>query len=209
MMLGFIHYYYGGFKITKWKWCVLVFTVLITLVGFNPAKGAENSRADWSGLYDILITTSNGQQVPAEIDIRTIGSQVEVSSDFKQYPVNLVGDYTGDVEGEGVQAHFDINEFGLVKGQADFIIRRVETQYQIEGQAAVSYFYMTKSGQLTADFTGQRREAAQVPTPAPVQEAQSGEEMGGKYNYATIMAIIIGLIALAIMLSTGHKCRRQ
>ncbi len=193
----------------KRKFLALILMVIGGLIGFNPAVGAAGSGPDWSGLYDILITTSNGQQIPAEIDIRKLGNQVEVSGDFKQYPLNIVGDYSGDVEGEGIKAHFDINEFGLVKGPADFVIRRVEAQYQIKGQAAVNYSYMTKSGQLTADFSGQRREPAPIPSPAPDQQQPPGQEGTGGHNYVTIIAIIVGLILLAVMLSTGSKRRNR
>jgi len=177
--------------------------VFITMGVSRDSLATENLQSEWGGLYDITINTAEGAQVPAEIEIRDLGSgQVEVSGTYGEYAVNQLGEYSGDAEGEGLKAHFDINHFGLVRGFIDFTIRQTEGRYIIEGQGTADSFAV---GKMAATFRGQRREAETTPpspTPAPTAEVP---------NYllwvAGAAAVLVLLWALASRRRRGSSRR--
>ena len=161
----------GDNALKKWAFLIFLaaFLVFVTMGTSRDCLATENLQPDWGGVYDITINTAEGGQVPAEIDIRDLGSgQVEVSGTFGEYAVNQLGAYSGDPKGEGLQAHFDINHFGLVRGFIDFTIRHTEGRYIIEGQGTAHSFAV---GKMAGTFNGQRREAETTPpTPAPAPQ---------------------------------------
>ncbi len=181
--------------------------VFITMGASRDSLAMENLQPDWGGLYDITINTAEGGQVPAEIEIRDLGSgQVEVSGTFGEYAVNQLGEYSGDPEGGGLKAHFDINHFGLVRGFIDFTIRQTEGRYTIEGQGTADSFAV---GKMAATFSGQRRETETTPPgPAPTPQATPAPAPASESpNYLLWAA---GATALLILVWTvGSRGRRR
>ncbi|MDD4776167.1 MAG: hypothetical protein PHG75_06625 [Syntrophomonas sp.] len=170
----------------------------------SAAQAAQDNPGQWAGIYDIIINTSDQQQVPTTIDIRDLGNgQMEVTATLEDQSVIQPGEYRGDPEGEGLQAHFDINQFGLVKGSADFTIRRVDKTYQIQGQAVVNSLM---TGQLGGDFSGQRRGGVPTAsTPIPSSPEKSAPERTTAPAYTTWIAAAVGMLVLAILIKSRSK----
>lgn len=184
---------------------ISVLGVLAMIAGFgSAAQATQYNPGQWAGMYDIIINTSDQQQVPTTIDIRDLGNgQMEVTAILEDQSVTQPGEYRGDPEGEGLQAHFEINQFGLVKGSADFTIRRVDNTYQIQGLATVNSMM---TGQLGGDFRGQRRGA--VPTAltfTPSSQETPGREKTTAPAYTAWIAFAVGMLVLAIILKSRRK----
>ncbi len=192
----------------KWDSGIILAALLvfITMGISRDSLATENLQPEWGGLYDITIYTAEGAQVPAEIEIRDLGSgQVEVSGTFGEYAVNQVGEYSGGAEGEGLTAHFDINHFGLVRGFIDFTIRHTDGRIIIEGEGAAD---SRAVGKMAATFRGQRREADTTPsTPAPVpQGTPTPAPAAESPNY---LFWAVGAAALLILLWALASRRRR
>ena len=121
-----------------WKIILAALLVIATMGAGRVSLATENIQPAWAGFYDIIISTAEGDRVPAQIELKDWGDgQLAVHGDFQGQSLNQLGEYSGDPEGEGLKAHFGIN-FGLVQGFIDFTIRYTEGRYTIEGAGAAA-----------------------------------------------------------------------
>lgn len=181
---------------------LLVAIFSMGLIGLQ-AQATENIQPEWVGIYDIVITTSDRQQVPTAIDIKDLGNrQMEVTATFQENSVTQLGEYSGDADREGLQAHFDINQFGVVKGTADFTIQKSDARYKIKGHALLNSFAI---GRLSGDFAGQQRGDTPAPTPAPSPQVSPP---AGKTNSTGLMVLIAGAAGL-ILTAIGLWSRKK
>ncbi len=178
----------------------------IFMVGWigGQAQATENIQPEWAGIYDIVITNSDRQQVPTAIDIKDLGNrQMEVTAAFEENSVTQLGDYSGDPDKEGLQAHFDINQFGVVKGSADFTIQKSEDQYKIiNGHALLNSFAI---GRVSGDFIGQQRGEAPAPAPAPSPQVKPPVQKTKSTGLIVLIAGAAGLMLTVIGLWSRKK----
>jgi len=158
----------------KWGSTIILWVllgVLVTMAASRVSLATETlqpDQPDWAGIYDIIINTAEGAQVPTEIELTDWGNgQMSAHGVFQGYSLNQLGEYSGDPAGEGLKAHFDI-DFGLVKGFIDFTIRHTEGHYTIEGNGEADSIAV---GKMAATFSGQKQGGSTPPAPAPTPGA--------------------------------------
>lgn len=143
----------------KWLviWMVLLLVLEATGLACAQKSGAESKKANLTGVYNVTFTADQGQQQSAQIRLEDLkNGKVEVSGDYKGYPVSIIGDLTGDVEKGGAVCSFNINKPGLVTGKAEITVQLVDDKYQLQGQGSGSYSYLGSSGEFSGQVTGNR-----------------------------------------------------
>ena len=188
-------------------WTALLLLLGLTELAAAAPSGTGNSKADFSGVYDITFTTKEGQQQSGPMMMEDLkNGQFELSGDFQGYPLRIEGELTGDVEQGGATGRFNINKFGMVKAQGEFTIRSVDNRYQLQGQLDGSYSYMGKNGQIVGTMTGSRREPITSPTPTP-DSVPLPEQEAARSSIKTVAALA-GLVILIAALAYGKRRKR-
>ena len=188
-------------------WTALLLLLGLTELAAAAPSGTGNSKADFSGVYDITFTTKEGQQQSGPMMMEDLkNGQFELSGDFQGYPFRIEGELTGDVEQGGATGRFNINKFGMVKAQGEFTIRSVDNRYQLQGQLDGSYSYMGKNGQIIGTMTGSRRELITSPTPTP-DSVPLPEPEPARSPIKTV-ATLAGLVILIAALAYGKRRKR-
>lgn len=188
-------------------WTALLLLLGLTELAAAAPSGTGNSKADFSGVYDITFTTKEGQQQSGPMMMEDLkNGQFELSGDFQGYPFRIEGELTGDVEQGGATGRFNINKFGMVKAQGEFTIRSVDNRYQLQGQLDGSYSYMGKNGQIIGTMTGSRRELITSPTPTP-DSVPLPEQEAARSSIKTVAALA-GLVILIAALAYGKRRKR-
>lgn len=185
------------------KWLVMG-TVLLLLLGVTDlawagASGTESSKPSITGTYNVTFTSDQGQQQSAKIMIEDLkNGKVQASSDYKGYPVSIVGDLTGDVAKGGAICSFNINKPGLISGQAEISIKLVDDKYQLQGQGSGSYSYLGSSGEISGQVTGDRFNPAATSSNKLLQRSAS---------ITGLLILIAGLIYM-VLRRRAKKVRR-
>lgn len=139
----------------------IVMLLGLMLIGSPTAQttGAESNRGNISGTYDVTFISDQGQQQNAQITIEDRqNGKVDVTGDYKGYPVSITGDLSGDPDKEGAVCSFNIDKPGLITGKAEFTIRTVNNKYELQGQGSGAYSYFGSSGQFSGQVQGTRTE---------------------------------------------------
>lgn len=190
-------------------WTALLILLGVTTLATAQQSGTANSQADFSGVYDITITTEQGQQQTAPIMIQDMkNGRFEFSGDLQGYPFTVEGELTGDVEDGGAVGRFDVNKFGLIKAQGEFTISRLGNQYQLQGQIDGSYSYGGKKGQIAGNMIGTRRGAISTPTPTPTPDSVPAPEQEPARSPISTVAVLAGLIILTGILAYAVRSKR-
>lgn len=187
---------------------LVVLLVFIAMGASRDSLATGNLQADWSGIYDIIIHTAEGLQVPAELNIRDMGNgQVEVSGVFQDFDVQQLGEYIEDTEGDGLQAHFDIDHFGLVRGTIDFTICRSQGSHIIAGQGSADSPVV---GRMAATFEGRRRGAeSAAPAPVPAPGAAPAAAAGASNHVVWAVGAAALVILAALIFARRRRCPRR
>lgn len=191
----------------RWGWKIILAALLViaTMGAGRVSLATENIQPAWAGFYDIIISTAEGDRVPAQIELKDWGDgQLAVHGDFQGQSLNQLGEYSGDPEGEGLKAHFGIN-FGLVQGFIDFTIRYTEGRYTIEGAGAVDSIAV---GKMAATFSGQRQSAESAPpTPAPTPGGAPTVPGAEPPNYVLWAAGAAAVLVLTAAITSRRRRR--
>jgi hypothetical protein len=153
--------------------------LLLGLVLFGSARaqttGGGIAREDVSGVYDVVFTSDQGQQQAAKITIEDRhNGKVDVSGTYKGYPVSITGDLSGDPAKEGAVCSFNIDQPGIITGKAEFTIRLVSNQYELQGQGSGAYSYLGSSGGFSGQVQGKRAEPVTQSSESSLRKAAIG-----------------------------------
>ncbi len=168
---------------------MMILLSLLVVSAAGAQSGEKSTRGNISGVYDVTFTSEQGQQQTAKITIEDRqNGKVDVSGDYKGYPVSITGDLTGDPDQEGAVCSFRINQPGIITGEAELVIKLVNNKYQLEGQGSGSYSYLGRSGQFSGQVQGERTEPVTKSAGSSLRNAALGTGM------ALVLALLIYLV---------------